>query len=98
MSQCPNVDISQQVQWGENRLADVVKGTAKLKGNGSSKESNNGVDNDSPRAISPQNVSVCNQNRQNSMAGPPECKDISTEVVDIQYCTVTLTPPSSPEK
>lgn len=95
--QIQNTDNQQQGHWGENRLSDVVKGTAKLKG--SSKESSNGGDNDSPRAISPPNLSMCNQtSRQNSLAGQPESKDASTESGDIQYCTVTLTPPSSPEK
>lgn len=99
ISQNQNVDTPQQGHWGENRLADVVKGTAKLKGSGSSKESSSAGDNDSPRDISPQNYSLCNQaSRQNSLAGPPECKDASTESGDIPYCTVTLTPPSSPEK
>lgn len=99
IAQVQNSDNVQQGHWGENRLADVVKGTAKLKGSGSSKESSSGADNDSPRAISPQNFSLCNQiNRQNSLAGPSDCKDSSTESRDIQYCTVTLTPPSSPEK
>lgn len=99
ISPVPHADSSQQGHWGENRLADVVKGTAKLKGSGSSKESSSGGDNDSPRAVSPQHFSAYNQtSRQNSLAGPPECKDASTESSDIQYCTVTLTPPSSPEK
>lgn len=92
-------EAPQSGHWGENRLADVVKGTAKFKGSTSSKESSNGGDNDSPRAISPQHFSMYNQTlRQNSLPGPPECKDASTESGDMQLCTVTLTPPSSPEK
>ncbi|XP_057666891.1 la-related protein Larp4B isoform X5 [Diorhabda carinulata] len=99
--------IPQQGHWGENRLADVVKGTAKIKvnsagggGGGSSKESSNGGGDDSPRAISPQQFPPCNQtSRQNSgSTGPPDYKDVSTESADIQLSTVTLTPPSSPEK
>ncbi|KAG5881766.1 hypothetical protein JTB14_005529 [Gonioctena quinquepunctata] len=91
--------------WGENRLADVVKGTAKSKC--SSKESSSGGDNDSPpRAISPQQQqhmnfpAMCNQTtaRQAFTDLPPECRDASTDSTDIQLSTVTLTPPSSPEK
>lgn len=93
------VESQPQGHWGENRLADVVKGTAKSKGSGSSKESSSGGDNDSPRAISPQHFLQCNQTiRQTSIPGPPECKDVATESGDIQLSTVTLTPPSSPEK
>lgn len=82
-------------------------GTAKFKGStagggGSSKESSSGGGDDSPRAVSPQQLPPCNQTiRQNSVStstGPPECKDASTESGDIQLSTVTLTPPSSPEK
>uniref|UniRef100_V5GQ78 La-related protein n=2 Tax=Anoplophora glabripennis TaxID=217634 RepID=V5GQ78_ANOGL len=93
------IESQPQGHWGENRLADVVKGTAKSKGNGSSKESSSGGDNDSPRAISPQHFPQCNQTmRQTSITGPPECKDATTESGDMQLSTVTLTPPSSPEK
>ncbi|KAJ8967894.1 hypothetical protein NQ314_002585, partial [Rhamnusium bicolor] len=92
------IESQPQGHWGENRLADVVKGTVKSK-SGSSKESSSGGDNDSPRAISPQNFIQCNQiMRQISIPGPPEFKDAATESGDIQLSTVTLTPPSSPEK
>ncbi|KAJ8977888.1 hypothetical protein NQ317_010083 [Molorchus minor] len=99
----PQVQVPAETQpqghWGENRLADVVKGTAKSKGSNSSKESSSGGDNDSPRAISPQHFPQCNQIiRQTSVPGPPECRDAATESGDIQLSTVTLTPPSSPEK
>ncbi|XP_072397103.1 uncharacterized protein Larp4B isoform X3 [Diabrotica undecimpunctata] len=97
--------VPQQGHWGENRLADVVKGTAKFKGSsvgGSSKESSSGGGDDSPRAVSPQHFPLCNQTtRQNSVStstGPLDCKDVSSESGDIQLSTVTLTPPSSPEK
>ncbi|XP_050514628.1 la-related protein 4 isoform X2 [Diabrotica virgifera virgifera] len=97
--------VPQQGHWGENRLADVVKGTAKFKGSsvgGSSKESSSGGGDDSPRAVSPQHFPSCNQTtRQNSVStstGPLDCKDVSSESGDIQLSTVTLTPPSSPEK
>lgn len=95
------VDTQQtQGHWGENRLADVVKGTAR--GKGSSKDS--GSDQNSPRATSPLQNSQGNQitcTRQVSTQAPSQCnKDVasSTGNGDIQLCTVTLTPPNSPEK
>lgn len=92
------VDTQQtQGHWGENRLADVVKGTAKAKS--SSKDS--GSDQNSPRATSPQQNSQINQltsTRQVSSQMPPQCKDVCTGNGEIQLCTVTLTPPNSPEK
>ncbi|CAG9855931.1 unnamed protein product [Phyllotreta striolata] len=92
--------------WGENRLADVVKGTAKFKSSNStagcsSKESSTGGGDDTPRAVSPQHQASSQATKQNSVStstGHPDCKDASTESGDIQLSTVTLTPPSSPEK
>lgn len=74
-----------QTHWGENRLADVVKGTAKTKGS-----KDNGSGPNSPRAMSPQ------QNTQGSQT--TITKQTSMGNGDLQLCTVTLTPPSSPEK
>lgn len=75
--------------WGENRLADVVKGTARPKG-GAGKDQGEG----SPRAASPQ-PSKAAASRQNSA---PEAKEAAAENGEIQLSSVTLTPPSSPEK
>lgn len=47
----PN-DNNSQTHWGENRLADVVKGTAKPKSNSGTKDKEDGGNN-SPRPLSP---------------------------------------------
>ncbi|XP_017774776.1 PREDICTED: uncharacterized protein LOC108561383 isoform X3 [Nicrophorus vespilloides] len=102
--------------WGENRLADVVKGTAKGKGKDSGSGSN------SPRAASPQQASQQlqqqqqhhpyhhqQQQHQHQGTSTNNSRHASTttttladcsknDAVDIQLSTVTLTPPSSPEK
>lgn len=84
-----------QCHWGENRLADVVKGTAKTKS--SSKDS--GSDQNSPRAASPQqSTNQVSNTRPASQAPPPQSKDVASGNGEIQLCTVTLTPPNSPEK
>lgn len=49
---CP--EQPQNSNWGENRLADIVKGSAKPKT--SSKEASSGPESDSPRTGSPTNV------------------------------------------
>lgn len=46
-------DAQSQNLWGDNRLADVVKGTVKSKHN--TREVSSGPDSDSPRTGSPQN-------------------------------------------
>lgn len=102
MPQSQNVIENQpQGQWGENRLADVVKGTAKTKCN--SKDNSN--DNESPRATSPQQQqqhcsTQSNQTTPFRQISAPvqETKDVSTDSGNIQLSTVTLTPPTSPEK
>ncbi|KAK9886833.1 hypothetical protein WA026_018482 [Henosepilachna vigintioctopunctata] len=96
----------QQGHWGENRLADVVKGTIRVKSS-SSKDANNcgGGDTDSPRANSPHGSGAANSTlthctqtiRQPSSTVVTECKEVS-ENGDSQLSTVILTPPSSPEK
>ncbi|XP_074033044.1 uncharacterized protein isoform X2 [Leptinotarsa decemlineata] len=96
----PSLPESPQGQglWGENRLSDVVKGMTKPKRNGSSKGSSSGGDNDSPRAVSPQTYSKCNQTVRQPSTDMPELRDASTESADAQLSSVTMTPPSSPEE
>lgn len=114
--------------WGENRLADVVKGTAKSKGQGGgsvnsgvgSKESSSAGETDSPRAISPQNCANNTNIASTTTGGTTQCNfqqvalarqpsigatalevkevPVSNDGGDIQLSTVTLTPPTSPEK
>lgn len=103
-------DSQNQGHWGENRLADVVKGTAKSKSSGTSatttatKESGTVTDNDSPRAVSPHQPPPPPPQQQppvQSTRHPEvlECKDAATGNDDaIQTGAVTLTPPSSPDK
>lgn len=84
--------------WGENRLADVVKGTAKAKNsgnNGSGREA--GLDNESPpRPTSPQpNTHLGGGGRQQDFV---ECKDAATGCEDVNAGLVAITPPSSPER
>lgn len=90
-------DLHSQNHWGENRLADVVKGTAKLKNN----NREIGHENESPRATSPQQAPHLFGGKQHA-AGPQqdfaESKDAATGSEDVHASTVTLTPPSSPEK
>lgn len=112
-SQCL-IENQPQGQWGENRLADVVKGTAKTKLN-NSKECSNDI-NESPRATSPQHFQLPTSNQTFRQISPPTgppplsavvlqhnqttetTKDVSTDSGSIQLSTVTLTPPTSPEK
>ncbi|CAH1155731.1 unnamed protein product [Phaedon cochleariae] len=86
--------------WGENRLADVVKGTAKAKSGagGGGKESNDGADNDSPRAASPIGCQATTRVSVEPQQDVAEYRDASTDSTDIGLSSVTLTPPSSPEK
>lgn len=69
--------------WGENRLADVVKGVTKVKIGGSKGEAPpGGGDSDtSPRSISPREQGVVGVGRDEG----------------IELSSVTLTPPSSPQ-
>lgn len=99
---------NQNNHWGENRLADVVKGTAKSKNNINNNNNNNsretGHDIESPRATSPQQAPI------NSFHGAKqqtpvvqqefstESKDAAVGSEDVRTGNVTLTPPSSPEK
>lgn len=86
-------DAQSQSHWGENRLADVVKGTAKSKSVGG-KEPGSVMDNESPRAASPHQAVQLSRHPE-----VPESKDVAIgndEV--IQPSTITLTPPSSPDK
>lgn len=85
-----------QGHWGENRLADVVKGTAKVKNN----QKDSGSNPTSPRATSPQQNSQASQTAP-IKSGHTEIKDaalVNAANEDVQFSTVTLTPPSSPEK
>lgn len=89
-------DAQSQSHWGENRLADVVKGTAKSKSI-SGKESGSVVDNESPRAASPHQTAQAVQLSRHPEV--PESKDVAIGNDDvIQPSTITLTPPSSPDK
>lgn len=83
-----------QIHWGENRLADVVKGTVKAKGK------DTGSNPTSPRATSPQQICQGSQmiHRQSSIPGAPEFKDVASGNGEIQFNAITLTPPSSPDK
>lgn len=76
-------------QWGESRLADVVKGIAKTKT--SSKESSTGGDNDSSGTLSPQ---FAHYNQHGKGTVQQESKEPVVEVEDV----VVVTPPSTPEK
>ncbi|KRT82478.1 hypothetical protein AMK59_4511 [Oryctes borbonicus] len=92
----PDAQQGQQGHWGENRLADVVKGTAKG-GKGKDSCSNPA----SPRATSPQQTFQGSQmihTRQGSIPGVVEMKDVASGNGDIQLSAITLTPPSSPDK
>lgn len=93
-------DSQTQSQWGENRLADVVKGTAKSKSN--SKEASSGPESDSPRAGSPQHANQAIQtglSRQGIFVSPTETKDAASNAPPMaQSAILTLTPPNSPEK
>lgn len=85
--------------WGENRLADVVKGTAKSKSNKDSPASNPTT----PRANSPQqSASQASQtvtSRQASDSGAPLTKEVASgNTEQLASSTLALTPPSSPEK
>lgn len=107
-AQQSNLATDSQVQlqhWGENRLADVVKGTAKTKTIGGSKETGSGPESDSPRALSPQHHLTASHTA-GSLAGRPQTsnvslvsvKDSSTVTNTTQTSAASLTPPNSPEK
>ncbi|KAF5288233.1 hypothetical protein FQA39_LY04001 [Lamprigera yunnana] len=97
-----NCSDTQSSNWGENRLADIVKGSAKSKP--SSKEPSSGPESDSPRTCSPTNVSQSIQNgpaKQSGIYSCPETKEYvtnTTAVVQSSTAIMTLTPPNSPEK
>ncbi|XP_065160703.1 la-related protein 4 isoform X2 [Atheta coriaria] len=89
-----------QGHWGENRLADVVKGTARSKGRDCAL-SNSGSN--SPRAMSPLHTQSQTIVQHSTRPGrrsqsSPDCSKDANNASDIQLSTVTLTPPSSPEK
>lgn len=86
-----NNDSQNQNHWGENRLADVVKGTAKSKNNREVVH-----ENESPRAVSPQQAPHFVGGKQHTDG--TESKEAATSSEDVHNSTVTLTPPSSPEK
>lgn len=82
-------EVQPSGHWGENRLADVVRGTVKVKNN--CKDVNT-VEGDSPRAVSPQQnpvkqLVILEQTETSVQVGvgdsQPEC---------------TTTPPVSPKK
>lgn len=83
-----------QCQRGENRLADVVKGTVKSK-TYSSKESSSAGDNDSSRTTSPQLAHIDDGTKCIPVAGSTECKAL---VVENEENSLARTPPPSPEK
>ncbi|KAF5280521.1 hypothetical protein FQR65_LT00272 [Abscondita terminalis] len=99
-----NCSEPQNANWGENRLADIVKGAVKSKT--SSKEASSGPESDSPRTLSPTNVVHTLQNgptRQSGVYVCPETKESVTStttaaVVQNNTAILTLTPPNSPEK
>ncbi|XP_031346880.1 la-related protein 4 isoform X3 [Photinus pyralis] len=95
----------QNSNWGENRLADIVKGSAKPKT--SIKEASSGPESDSPRTCSPTNVAQSIQNgpvKPSNAYTSPEVKESITNnapAVSISQnspANLTLTPPNSPEK
>ncbi|GLV42787.1 La-related protein 4B [Carabus blaptoides fortunei] len=116
--------VEQPSHWGENRLADVVKGTAKPKSNSSSGSSSSTKDmpapvttesNSSPRAQSPLTSQPTVASVSVTAPPLPELKDAATSsgcdlapqplttipsvvTAVVATSTVTLTPPSSPEK
>lgn len=96
-----NIDTqNQNNHWGENRLADVVKGTAKSKNNNNNNRET-GHDNESPRAASPQqaiNFHGIKQQTPIVQQDFTESKDAAVGSEDVHTSTVTLTPPNSPEK
>nr|XP_022918051.1 la-related protein 4 isoform X1 [Onthophagus taurus] len=85
-----------QGHWGENRLADVVKGTARTK------SKDNGSNPTSPRAMSPQHSTLCQGSQTTTtrqhFSATIEVKEAAATNGDIPLCTATLTPPCSPEK
>lgn len=97
----------QSSHWGENRLADVVKGTVKPKFNNSKDTTTStttttitsSIEVDSPRVQSPAHIQTSQQSSQlsSSMAEEKEVS-VNSELPSIASSTVTLTPPSSPEK
>lgn len=100
LQQHNNNDTQNQNHWGENRLADVVKGTAKSKNNNNNNKET-GHDNDSPRATSPQQATHFHGGKQQTPVVQQdfiESKDAATGSEDVHTSTVTLTPPNSPEK
>lgn len=97
----PSQQQQNQGHWGENRLADVVKGTVKGKGG----KEGGGSNPTSPRATSPQqgyHHTVGHHHhhqRQGSIPGvAPECKDAASGNGEVHLSVVTITPPSSPDK
>lgn len=97
-----NTSEPQNANWGENRLADIVKGAVKSKP--SSKEASSGPESDSPRTLSP-TIAQSLQNgppRQSGIYLCPETKEsvtsTTTAVVQNSSAILTPTPPNSPEK
>lgn len=97
-----NNETQSQNHWGENRLADVVKGTVKSKSNNNSNREIVHDHNESPRATSPQHFVGGKQqvvSVQQDFA-TESSKDTAAmgSSEKVHTSTVTLTPPSSPEK
>lgn len=102
VQQSTSTDVQNQSLWGENRLADVVKGTVKSKSNG--KETNSGPESDSPRNSSPQHINQAVQtgpSRQNNIYPLSiESKEVTVinNNLQTQSTVPALSPPNSPEK
>lgn len=118
----PSAPVEQASHWGENRLADVVKGTAKPKSNSSGGGGSSSctkdmastvtTESDSPRPQSPQTSQPTVASVSVTAPPLPEQKDAATSsscdlpstsspsavTAIVASSTVTLTPPSSPEK
>lgn len=102
----PVILTEQTSHWGENRLADVVKGTVKAAKVVSTKDAatsggdveivSGGVG--SPRAQSPVHATNTSQPQAQAIEEKVETSQNCESTTSVVSSTVTLTPPSSPEK
>lgn len=85
--------------WGENRLADVVKGTVKPKFSNAKDATTSSIEIESPRVQSPAHIQTSQPSSQlSSQLTEDKEVSVSSDLPSIVSSTVTLTPPSSPDK